>query len=146
MNIKNFTRGNLRTIKYLDTFFLIIGCLEVVLFGIIKQPIFMIMGMITAIPALISLREEKFKLNFLIGALAILKYNPLSLTFFGLVFSDFLILRLNSSLIGEILFSSWLLISFLNLVCGFIIILKSFQFYKRSIVKSSLNNLSPIKS
>lgn len=132
-------------LKRLNYFFIIAGVLEILMFSVMQKPLLMILGMITFVLAMISLKERKLKLNYGTGLLAILKYNPLSLAFFGPLFMEFFSYRMAHLTTGKILFLGWLLLAFVTVVCGALLVLKTFSLSKFKVFQSTFISMQTSK-
>ena len=71
---------NLRILKRLDWFFIILGLIELFVLVFLTSSFFgMILGLITTIPAYIALTEKNIKWNYFVGIWTMVKYNPIIL-------------------------------------------------------------------
>ena len=70
---------NLKVLKRIDLFFIIMGMLEIFILVFLKSSIFgMIFGLITLIPAYIALAEKNINWNYFVGIWTVVRYNPIT--------------------------------------------------------------------
>ena len=136
---------SINILNNLNYFFIIAGALEILIFSVMQKPWLMGLSMITFILAMISVKERKMKLNYGTGLLAVLKYNPLSLAFFGPLFMEFFSSHMTYVSTGKILFIGWLLLAFVTLVCGIFLVLKTFSLSKFKVFQSSSISMQILK-
>jgi hypothetical protein len=82
---------NIRTLKKLDWYFIIVGLFEIFILVFLTSNFFgMILGLITLIPAYIALTEKNINWNYFVGIWSIVKYNPIILiAMIAFVLGDF---------------------------------------------------------
>ena len=74
MSTNESANKNLIKIKWV---FMIMGILEIFVITLFSTSIFgLIIGLLTIVPALISLEEKRIKWNYVLGVFGIIKYNP----------------------------------------------------------------------
>ena len=85
----NKLEKNLKILSRLTWLCIIIGLIEVFVLIFFSSSIFAIIpGLITIIPAYISLIDEKIKWKYFVGVWALIKYNPISVALTSFIIAD----------------------------------------------------------
>lgn len=83
--------NNIKTLKKLDMFFIIVGMIEIFILVFLTSNFFgMILGLTTIIPAYIALTEKNINWNYFVGIWTIVRYNPITwIAMLAFVLGDF---------------------------------------------------------